>query len=445
MYPKIIYTLIGLFFIQQVNYSQETQREDLSLANAIQVGLRQNFDIQLSQKDVETKRIQNTWGEAGLYPSIDLQVQQGNNISDQSNNPTSFIQALLMSNSLQGSANMNWVLFNGFKVKANKARLEELQAQSEGNAALVIENTIQGIILAYYNAKLQQEKIDLLKNVIALSHDKWEYEKAKNELGVSGSIDLLQYESSYLTDSSNLVLQQLAYNNAVRNLNILMGVEVEREWGLTDKLIPEYEVYDYNFLKTKLEKNNLTLQNEMLNLKLLEQDINIAKTSLYPVLSFNLGANYASNSYKIGDFDRVSGSTINYFANFTLSIRVFDGGKVKRALQLVQVQEDVTNLNIEKAKAQVTQQLANYYDLYNTRAKVYEISKKAFEVARENFRQTKVRNQGGIINSFIVRDIEMAYLQAGLNLFDAAYSLQDAKMNLIRLTGGILEEANVQN
>lgn len=444
MRTKILYIIFIFSLFPFVSFSQTAQKEELSLANAIQVGLKQNFDILLGEKDVETKRIQNSWGEAGLYPSVDLKLTQANSISDQSHNPTSFIQTLLWSNSLQGNASLNWVLFNGFKVKANKRRLEELQYQSEGSAALVIENTLQGIILAYYNAKLQREKMALLKNVLELSRDKWDYQKAKNELGVSGSIDLLQFENSYLSDSSNLVLQELAYKNAIRNLNILLGIEIEREWVLTDKLMPDYAVYDYQTLKEKMQRNNLTLQNEMLNIKLLEQDINIAKTSLYPVLSFNSGANYAANSFKIGDFNRVNGATINYLANFTLSIRVFDGGKVKRALQMVKVQEDITNLNIEKAKAQVSQELANYYDLYNTRMKIFEISKRAFVVAEENFKKTKVRNEGGIINSFTVRDIEMAYLQAGLNLFDAMYTLQEAKINLIRLTGGILDEANVQ-
>ena len=38
-----------------------------------------------------------------------------------------------------------------------KEQLELLEQQSEGNAALVIENSIQSVVLAYHNVRLQEE------------------------------------------------------------------------------------------------------------------------------------------------------------------------------------------------------------------------------------------------------------------------------------------------
>ena len=95
-------------------------QDSLSLSDAIQIGLKQNFDIQISAKNVEINKLQNTWGQAGRYATVDINVQQGNSISDQSNNPLSIVQELIFQNSIQGAANLNWVLFNGFRIKANK-------------------------------------------------------------------------------------------------------------------------------------------------------------------------------------------------------------------------------------------------------------------------------------------------------------------------------------
>lgn len=156
-----------------------TAQDELSLEDAVKVGLAQNFDIIISNKSIEINNNNNTWGQAGRYPSINLNLEQGNALSDQSNNPTAFIKQIIRSHSLQGNLSVNWTLFNGFKVQANKAKLEQLALQSEGNATLIIENTIQGIILGYYNAKLQREKISLLKNVLKLSKDKYDYQKIK--------------------------------------------------------------------------------------------------------------------------------------------------------------------------------------------------------------------------------------------------------------------------
>lgn len=415
-------------------------QEDLSLSQALEVALSQNYDIRLVNKSVEITKIQNSWGEAGRFPTISFSATQGNNISDQSNNPTSFIQELLMQNSVQGGVNMNWVLFNGFRVQANKEKLERLEAQSEGNAALVVQNTIQGIVLSYYQAKLQSEKMVLLKDVLELSREKWEYNKLKQDFGVALTVDLLQYESAYYTDSTNLLIQELAYKNAIRNLNILMGVEETRSWNLIDKLEVEYPSYDYNDLKNKMLGNNQTIKNEYINLEVLKQDIQLAKSTMYPVIAFNAGAQASSSTFKIADYPRASGATLNYFANFTLSFTLYDGGKLRRGIDMLEIQNEVNEIQLEQLQNTLSSELLSQYDFYQTRLKIFDLSKEAFKVARKNFDIAKLKEDSGLINSFILRDIEMAYLRSGLAMIEAGYNLIESQTNISRLTGGLLSQ-----
>ena len=419
-------------------------QDSLSLSDAIQIGLKKNFDIQISAKNIEINKLQNTWGQAGRYPTIDINIQQGNSISDQSNNPLSIVQQLIYQNSIQGAANLNWVLFNGFRIKANKLKLNNLEAQSEGNAALIIENTIQGIILAYYSTNLQKEKMDLLKNVLKLSRDKYLHEKEKGEMGFASTVDQLQFESAYLSDSSAIIMQELAYKNAIKNLNLFMGVEINLKWNLTDKLLPENTLYNYKELESKMLGNNTNIKNQVVNIEILKQDVSLAKASMFPVVSFNSGASYNTSRLQINDFPMPGANTsnsanINYFANFTVGFKIFDGGKVKRAIQAVQIQEDITNLNMSKLKHQLTQELANHYEIYNTRIAIFKVNLKSFDVAKRSFEIAQLRKNAGIINSFDLRNIEMVYLQTGTALFEAIYNIQESNTNLIRLTGGIIE------
>ena len=419
-------------------------QDSLSLSDAIQIGLKKNFDIQISAKNIEINKLQNTWGQAGRYPTIDINIQQGNSISDQSNNPLSIVQQLIYQNSIQGAANLNWVLFNGFRIKANKLKLNNLEAQSEGNATLIIENTIQGIILAYYSTNLQKEKKDLLKNVLKLSRDKYLHEKEKGEMGFASTVDQLQFESAYLSDSSAIIMQELAYKNAIKNLNLFMGVEINLKWNLTDKLLPENTLYNYKELESKMLGNNTNIKNQVVNIEILKQDVSLAKASMFPVVSFNSGASYNTSRLQINDFPMPGANTsnsanINYFANFTVGFKIFDGGKVKRAIQAVQIQEDITNLNMSKLKHQLTQELANHYEIYNTRIAIFKVNLKSFDVAKRSFEIAQLRKNAGIINSFDLRNIEMVYLQTGTALFEAIYNIQESNTNLIRLTGGIIE------
>lgn len=430
---------LSILFIIAFSISGSGQ-DDLALADALQVSLSQNFDIQLVNKSIEISKVQNTWGEAGRYPTVSLNLTQGNNISDQSNNPTAFIQEILMQNSVQGGVNMNWVLFNGFRVKANKEKLEQLEAQSEGNAALVVQNTIQGVILAYYQAKLQSEKMVLLKDVLELSREKWEYYQLKQDFGVALTVDLLQYESAYYTDSTNLLVQELAYKNAIRNLNILMGVDETKSWNLVDKLEVEYPIYDYNDLKTKMLSNNQTLKNEYINLEILQRDIKLAKSTMYPVVAFNAGAQVTQSSFKIADYPRAGGATLNYFANFTLSFTLYDGGKVKRGIEMLEIQNEVNEIEIDQLQNTLSSELLSQYDFYLTRLKIFDLSKEAFKVARKNFDIAKLKENSGLINSFVLRDIEMSYLRAGLAMIEAGYNLIESQTNISRLTGGLVSQ-----
>jgi outer membrane protein len=419
-------------------------QDSLSLSDAIQIGLKKNFDIQISAKNIEVNKLQNTWGQAGRYPTVDMNIQQGNTISDQSNNPLSIVQELIYQNSIQGAANLNWVLFNGFRIKANKLKLNNLEVQSEGNAALVIENTIQGIILSYYSTNLQKEKMDLLKNVLKLSREKYLHEKEKGEMGFATTVDQLQFESAYLSDSSAIIMQELAYKNTMKNLNLFMGVEINLTWNLKDKLLPENTIYNYEELESKMLGNNTNIKNQVVNIEILKQDISLAKSSMYPVVSFNSGASYNTSRLQINDFpmpgvNTSNSANINYFANFTVGFKIFDGGKVKRAIQAVQIQDDITNLNMSKLKHQLTQELSSHYEIYNTRIAIFEVMQKSFTVAKRSFEIAQLRKNAGIINSFDLRNIEIVYLQTGTALFEAIYNIQESKTNLTRLTGGIID------
>ena len=91
----------------------------LSLMDAIKLGMWENYDIQISAKNQNINKINNNWGNAGALPTINLSAKREKALSDQSNNPASYIQEKLQSTVINGNANLNWTLFNGFAIRAN--------------------------------------------------------------------------------------------------------------------------------------------------------------------------------------------------------------------------------------------------------------------------------------------------------------------------------------
>ena len=349
--------IILLLLLSNILYGQDS----LSLIDAIKIGLWKNYDIQISAKNQKINKINNNWANAGALPVINLSSRNEEALSDQSNNPASFIQEELRSTAINGSANVSWTIFNGFAIRANKKKLNNLEKISNNNATLMIENTIQGIILQYYNCILQKNKLELLQKVVRLAKTRLEHEKSKYQIGVTNKIDLLQMENSMLTDSANIILQQLNYTNALKNLNLTLGGDIETNWILTDKIDTKIQLFNYEDLKASTIANNTNIKNQYYNIQLSKQDIKLAMSPFYPVISVNSGAAYNESTYEIGDLASTidnTGESINYFANFSVNFRIFDGGKLYQNIRSLKIQKEINNLQLEKVKKEVLHQLS---------------------------------------------------------------------------------------
>ena len=428
-----------LFFFPLVFFSQDS----LSLSKAIEIGLEKNYDIRLTLKNVEINKIFNNWGEAGRLPQVNINAGQNNSISDQRNNPISFAPYLFLSNDVSGGLAMNWTIFNGFAVRANKTKLEQLELQSENTATLAIENTIHGIILAYYQAKMQKEQLTLLNNVMTLSKEKFKQQQVKSDLGIGVKFDLLQFEGNLYTDSSNKILQNLAQRNAVRNLNLIMGEDVDKEWDLTSEIKPDLNIKDLSTLKKEMLSNNTNIKNQYINIALTQQDISLAKSQFFPVVSFNSGLNSSVGVLNTNDanspISNAQSKNLNYYGNFTLNFKLYDGGKVRRGIKALELQNEVDQLRTSQMTDQLNFELTNVYELYLTRLQIFELTKKAFFVSKDNMDIAKLKEESGLINSFNFRDIQMAYLSAGVALYQASYDLLESNATLLKMTGKIIQ------
>lgn len=435
-----------------------TAQPSLSLSDAIAMGLERNFDIQIEKGNVDVASRNNSWGEAGIYPTINFTLNQNNNINDNVKTASPFqLQDITISNSLSPGANLNWTIFNGFKVKMTKRRLDQLQAESEGNASVVIANTLQTIILGYYLATLEQARLDEYSKQLKLSRDKYNYVKTKADLGTSGTSDLLLEEGNYLTDSVNYINQQLAYRSAIRNLNMVLAEqEIDQNYTLTNTLEEDFPDYELKDLEDKMFDNNVDLQKQFITQSLLSTNILLARANRYPSLSLNAGFSDQRSRVDLsnakfpnsdgttspGPADPLTAITDNYFANFSLSFTLFNGGKINRAIKTSIIQEDIGNIRIDKMKTSLQKDLLDAYDRYQIRKQLLGINQTRENAAATSLSLSEEKFKTGSINSFDYRVVQNNYLSSSILRLQALYNLLDSKVELMRLTGGLIEEYN---
>ncbi|MEC9160089.1 MAG: TolC family protein, partial [Bacteroidota bacterium] len=190
--------------------------------------------------------------------------------------------------------------------------------------------------------------------------------------------------------------------------------------------------------------NNTNIKNQYINMSLNQQDIELAKSSFYPSVNLNAGTNTSVGQLSTNDqnapFPGAASRNLNYYANFTLNFRLYDGGKVRRGIKALELQNEVNQIQLLQIQKQLELEITNAYELFQTRKKIFDLNKKAFLAAQENLEIARFKEKSGLINSFNFRDIEMNYLSTGVNLYQSSFDLLESNATLLKLTGKIIQE-----
>ena len=147
----------------------------ISLQNAIDTALKNNYDIQIAKNSLEISKTNNTFGNAGGLPYVNGNVGDiySNNITRQRlSGESETITGPIGENALNANLSAGIVLFNGFKVIATKERLNLLQQQSEILLNQEIQNILADIMLKYYDIIRQESYLNIMENSLDVSSKK---------------------------------------------------------------------------------------------------------------------------------------------------------------------------------------------------------------------------------------------------------------------------------
>ncbi|MFA9370711.1 MAG: TolC family protein [Labilibaculum antarcticum] len=407
-------------------------QEELSLSKAIEVGLENNYQLKIFRKSEEVSDLNNSWGNAGRYPSVAFNLASRNIIDY---NETQDFRR----NSLIPSLDVNWTLFDGFAVQIRKDKFDDLAQLSKGNTVIAVENKIELIILSYYKVLLEKERMEVNQKIMQLSSDRYEKVKVGKELGSSVTFDVLQAQNAWLQDRSSFLIQKVNFNNAVRDLNFLLGVKESETYTFADEFLPVSEEFQMGILMDKMLSDNNTLKNRYIQEMLLKRDVDMARSNFYPQVSLGAGVQENSTRLKLDGLPSSTTDSHNFYANVSLSFLIFNGNSNRRAMQIAKIQEEIGQVETEDVKHTLTNILAQQFELYEVRRELYDLAEENLAAAELNLTISKDKFESGSINSFNYRDIQITYQNVALARVNAIFNLIQSRTALVRITGGILK------
>ena len=461
------------FLLLFVIYSTASQAQDtLSLARAIQIGMKNNFDVQIEQQNIGIAKNNNNWGQAGALPTINLITNSSNSVVQRKPANPFAVAGRNISSSIPPQLDVQFVLFDGFLIRYNKQRLDELERLSYGNATFVMETAVQSIILGYYQALLEKERLKVFAVTQTLSKERYDFVKLRKQLGGAITFDVLQEQNNYLTDSANVLRQQIVYKNALRSLNLLLSEEIAKEFSLVDSLTHETEQYLYEDLRQKMVSSNTNLQTQFINQELLRNATQIQQSNLSPSVILNMGAtgsldklnakfrpnesgvvqksvvgylnddvnNPVISSSFAPEYKTVNGNSYGAYANLSLRFTIFQGGQIRRGIENARIQEKIGALTTNQLKLSLENDLLVNYDQYNLRQQLVSISQTKLKAAELNLELANERYKNGALSAIDLRIVQENFRNAAVENFVAIYSSIESRVALIRLTGGLVDK-----
>ena len=404
----------------------------VTIANAIDTALKNNYDIRIAKNNSEIGKINNTYGMAGGLPSVNASAGDNKSVLNLQQKTSSGIDISknnVNSNSYNAGVTAGIVLFNGFRIIAVKGRLNLLQTQSELQLNQQIQTTIAAVMETYYDIIRQQSYLNIIQSSLDISSKKLEIVKDRYKVGMANEADLLQAQMDLNTAQQNLKGQLLIIDQD--KISLLQLMAVKQFFPVTvidtisiDKSIRKDTIINY------LENNPQYLSAEQ-QIKINEQIVKEQRAQRYPSIRASAGynLNYSSSSAGFNLFTQNYGPTVGA----TIQIPIFNGNIYK-------IQQEVALYNVKNATLQKESLLTalkadaiKTYQSYestlqqlDSQQKSYQDAGKLVNIVIQRFRL----NQATILD---VKAAQDSFESAGYMFVNLKYAAKVAEIELKRL------------
>lgn len=431
-----------LFFLFSFYSVTVSAQNILTVQQAIATALDNNYSIRLLRNDSSTYALDNSYAKAAFLPRINANtsLQFNNNNQKQTFQDGSKRESDgVKSNNISSSLQLNWTLFDGFKIFATKEKLADFVQLGSLNIKNQIVNTIASVINNYYNIVRQKQLLKAIEEQMSVNEERLKIAEQKLSVGLGAKPELLQAKVDLNAQKAFRLKQQTTIAQLKEQLNLLMNVKQESQYEVGDEIIFQPTIILTDIINTA-EKNNPTLQITKKNIDISKLTLKERKADQYPVLSFNSAYNYSRTDNKtvVNPFQPLFSRNNGFNYGLGLSLPILNGFNVKRQIQQAQLDIDYLNLSYLNQKAQIDVSIINAYKDYELQKKMLALEEENILLAKENVFIAIERLRLGVSTFIELRETQKSLELAYDRLIAARYNTKLAETELLRLKGDIV-------
>ena len=427
----------------------QAQGTTLTKEEAVSLALENNFGIEIAKNQVEIAENNKSMLNSGFLPTLTGTAGATYNRDDsviefpgQLNQDGSAREDVIIDQAeaqrYNSGLNLNYTLFDGLGRLYNYKSLKEQYQLSELQARETIENTILQLFSVYFEVARLSENENVLQQALDISIDRITRSEYAFEYGQNTKLDILNAQVDVTNDSINLLNTRQQLSNTKRDLNVVLNQNLNKSFSV-DTLVQFIPRLKLDELMVGARENNVAILQTERNLAINEYDIKISRSGYLP--SIGLSGSYGWNlnqSAASAFFPGTNTDNWNLNLGASLTWNLFDGGGTTVRVKNAKIAYENQQLLQEQVALEVDRDIQNALAIYENLLNIFHIQEQNVITNQNNFERSQEQFQLGRITSIEFRQAQINLLNAQTNKNLAKYDAKLAELQLLQLTGQLL-------
>lgn len=426
---------IWILFFALTGMVSVSAQSVLTLENAVNKTLENQFDIKIAKNRVEIQKQQTTWGNAGMLPQINLLALNTNTLQY-----ATLEQVTGNIIDIEGAQNLNvsygvgleWTIFDGMRMFKRYKQLKEEEKLSETQLRFDVLNKITDVYQTYVTLSGLQLQRKALDSLIDVSKFRLNTAQNRYEIGKASKLDVLNASVDLNNDESMLAMLDEQIAHAKTRLNQLMLTEWTNDFLVDSDIIVDKALTLSDILE-KAAQLNPELQSLYIQEQIQLLNLSQIKADRLPIIAVNSAYNLNRAQTPFGFITESRGR--NFIYGITARLNIFDGNNQNRLEKVANFELENQKLLTAQRKREIESQLVTLYQSYQTHLVLMQREQQNEQIAKENLSITLDKYKLGAIGALDFRTAQIQYAQAVVRYVQSITTAKQTEIALKALAG----------
>lgn len=428
-----ILRFLTIFLIVLQAHGQEL----LTPEEAVNIALKNNYEIRIAVNELEIDKEGVSIGNAGMLPAVGAVFNSNNSIQNSSQTRADGNTIELddaRNNNVGYGVVMDWTIFDGFRMFARYDQLKELEKLGEAQLQQTILAKVSDVMITYYDLVQQQQQLTALDSTLVISNQRLTLADNRFTIGKASKLEVLNAQVDLNTDQTMQLRQQELFRNTKIRLNQLLARDTKIDFRVIEEIPVEKDLFLPELEKLAMEQNPL-LQAQIIANNIARLELKQVRAGRYPTIQATTGYQFSESESSLGFISFGKSRGFNY--GFSARMNLFDGFTQNQNEKIAKIQIENTELGIEQQSLDLQTQLGTAYQTYLTNISLIELERNNEAIAKENLEITMEKFRIGTIPTIEFRTAQLNYINAIVRHSNARFQAKLSEISLREFAGNL--------